>query len=101
MEIKMSRFGSSLCTRSSGKAAYSFLSQLLSASVEPLVFDFSEVGTITNSFADETFGRLASDVGMDELKRKTTFKNIDRSSAIQIRMAMERRVRFDRAGVSA
>lgn len=94
MNIEMKQFGTSLCTRVSGRDAYSLILKALDSHTEEvLVFDFTGVNAITNSFADEVFGRLAAEKGMDTLRETTTFKAVDRSTALLIRTAMERRIR--------
>ena len=93
MKISMSQFGTSLCTRASGRAAYALISDALdSCSGERVFFDFSDVRSVTNSFADESFGRLASERGMDFLRQSTTFGEIDTGIALLIRAAMDRRI---------
>ena len=93
MKIAMSQFGTSLCTRASGRAAYDLINEALDTSNGEIVFfDFSDVFSVTNSFADESFGRLASERGMDFLRKNTTFGEINRDIALLIRMAMDRRI---------
>ena len=93
MKISMSQFGTSLCTRASGRAAYALINDALNSSAgERVFFDFSNVRSVTNSFADESFGRLASERGMDFLRQNTTFGEIDRDIALLIRTAMDRRI---------
>ena len=93
MKITMSQFGTSLCTRASGRAAYALINDALNSSAgEKVFFDFSDVFSVTNSFADETFGRLASERGIDFLRQNTTFGEIDKNIALLIRTAMDRRV---------
>lgn len=85
MVIRMNDFGSFLCTRVSGRAAYSEIMLISSSLAEKVVFDFDGVETITNSFADEVFGRMANEMGFDALRRQTSFTNIDRLAASTIR----------------
>lgn len=92
MQIRMSDFGSSLCTRSSGRLVYSLIIDSLNDSKSNrIVFDFSGVDSVTNSFADEVFGRLVCELGMDTLKSRTTFVNVKVFPAKVIRMAMNNR----------
>lgn len=89
--IEMKEFGRSLVTRAAGRIAYKEISARMAAAQEVVVFDFSEVETITNSFADEVFGHMVYDMGMDELRRRTTFRNISPFWARVIRTAMDSR----------
>ena len=91
MVFSMSDFGTSLCTRSSGRRVYDVVSSSMGPSGAVVVFDFSGVLTVTNSFADEVFGRLAFEHGMDFLRENTKFANIDRFSAMVVRDVMESR----------
>lgn len=91
MVFRMSDFGTSLCTRSSGRRVYDVVSASLRSENSVVVFDFSDVSTVTNSFADEVFGRLAFEHGIDFLRTSTKFSNIDRFSAMVVRDAMENR----------
>ena len=100
MDIKMSQFGSTLCTRLSGRKAYSIIDATLNSTADIVVFDFEGVDSITNSFADETFGRLAAEKGIGTLRSCTTFRNIDRNSALLVRSVMERRMAFQAAACS-
>jgi hypothetical protein len=51
-------------------------------------FDFSGVLTITHSFADEFFKILFSNIGCDDIKKKTTFKNYSGFNEKVLTMAM-------------
>lgn len=100
MKITMSQFGTSLCTRASGRAAYALINDALNTSInEKVFFDFSNVFSVTNSFADETFGRLVSERGIEFLRKNTTFGEIDRNIALLIRTVMDRRVDREQAQV--
>ncbi len=90
MRIDMRQFGTTLCTRASGRAAYDLISSALSSGGAFVELDFSAVDSVTNSFADEAFGRLAEERGIAKLRTQTTFKNINRDSALMIRCAMDR-----------
>lgn len=89
MVMKMKRFGSSLSTRQTGRAAFIEIDRFLNGSDLQLVFDFSGVTSVTNSFADEVFGRLIAQRGFDTIRARTHFKNLDQISAMVIRNAIE------------
>ena len=89
--VIMADFGTSLSTRASGRCAYDAIREASSGFSEPVKFDFAGVDTVTNSFADELFGRMAYDFGMDELRSITSFANAKRFIAVVIRNAMEAR----------
>lgn len=100
MVISMRDFGASLGTRVAGRNAYDVIMARSSLLREPVVFDFSGVTTITNSFADEVFGRMVSEIGMDEMRTRTSFRGVDPFWARVIRSAMDRR-ESDREAITA
>ncbi|WP_198009262.1 STAS-like domain-containing protein [Atopobium sp. oral taxon 199] len=88
----MNTFGTSLVTRSAGRSAFSQISQAFDSSSQDVVtFDFEGVNTITSSFADEVFGRLAYELGFNELRRRTTFTHISTFWATIVRSAIDAR----------
>ncbi len=89
MLVKMVEFGTVLGTRVAGREAYRVIMNRTGFLSEAVVFDFSGVSTITNSFADEVFGRMVADMGMDSMRRRTSFKNIDGVWAMVVRRAMD------------
>lgn len=91
MVISMKDFGASLGTRVAGRSAYDDIMTKSGQLTEPVVFDFSGVTTITNSFADEVFGRMVSEIGMVEMRARTSFRGVDPFWARIIRSAMDRR----------
>lgn len=91
MVIEMKEFGRSLVTRASGRSAYQKIAPVVMSATERVVFDFAGVDTITNSFADEVFGRMVFETGMDELRARTTFRGIAPFSARVVRHAMDLR----------
>ena len=91
MVIEMKEFGRSLVTRASGRKAYEKIAPMVMSATERVVFDFDGVDTITNSFADEVFGRMVFEVGMDELRARTTFRGIQPFFARVVRSAMDLR----------
>lgn len=100
MIVDMSKFGTALITRVSGRAAYDFVASESNDFSIPVVFDFSEVDTVTNSFADELFGRMAFEFGMEKTRSVTSFLNVKPLSARIIRRAMDTR-NLQRSTVSA
>ena len=72
--IHFSHLGDSLGTRFLGKALRLTFENSIHEG-ENVVFDFSDVKTISHSFADECFGKLLLRWDLAELKSKTTFTN--------------------------
>lgn len=99
MIVRMNEFGRSLTTRAMGRDVYRQINRLLSSSDETVAFDFLGVDSITNSFADEVFGRLALELGIDELQSRTSFKNISLFWARVVRQAIDARAAEQRLAV--
>lgn len=91
MIVNMSRFGTALSTRASGRGAYDFVSSTTDNFSVPVEFDFSGVNTVSNSFADELFGRMAFELGMEKVRSLTSFSGVKPLAARIIRSAMEAR----------
>lgn len=89
--VRMKDFGDVLGTRVAGRAAYETIMTATGGLKTPTLFDFDGVQTITNSFADEVFGRIAMDMGVDGMKRCTTFRNINALGARIVRRAIDSR----------
>lgn len=89
--IMMKEFGPVLGTRVSGRIAYSQIMQETDSLNIPAIFDFDGVKTITSSYADEVFGRIALNIGLDAMKHCTSFRNIDQFWARIIRDAINSR----------
>lgn len=98
--IEMINFGDVLGTRVAGRAAYKQIMAVTNGLEKPALFDFTGVQTITNSFADEVFGHIAIDMGIDQMKRCTTFRNISPLGARIVRRAIDSRA-TERAATTA
>jgi uridylate kinase len=57
-----------------------------------IVCDMSGVGLMSSSFADEVFGKLASEMGLDTYKRRVMVINATRINAMLIGRAIEQRL---------
>lgn len=91
MIIKMNEFGTSLVTRVSGRRAYDEIMASTDNLTEKPTFDFEGVETVTNSFADEVFGRIALERGLDGMRESTSFVNIRPFWARVVRNAINNR----------
>lgn len=77
MIVNMSKFGTALSSRVSGRKAYDEIIRESVSLSTPVVFDFEGVTLVTNSFADEVFGRMTWDMGIDAMRSRTSFKNVN------------------------
>lgn len=74
MTIQFKHIGLHLGTRVHGAEVRSEIVEAMKLS-DKIIFDFSEVETVSNSFADECFAKLTLFFSFDEIKAKTTFIN--------------------------
>lgn len=76
-----------------GRIAKRELDNLFDNSNEIIVFDFNGVKLVTNSFADEVFGKKIREVGFVKFKERTTFENANRFLTMCITKAIANRVK--------
>jgi hypothetical protein len=74
MVIQFKNIGIHLGTRLLGAEVRSDIIKAINTS-DLVIFDLSEVETISNSFADECFAKLTLFFSLEEVKTKTTFIN--------------------------
>ncbi len=74
MRIEFSHIGKQLSTRVSGASVRKKVIQCIEKN-EKVIFDFSEVEIVSNSFADECFAKLMLDFDLPRVKAHTTFEN--------------------------
>lgn len=96
MVIKFNKISSNLTTRNQASLVRRELVRELNSG-ENLEFDFEGVYIISNSFADECFGKLLLEFQLESLKRLTTFKNI--SPVIKRTIAHSLQQRLDQANM--
>ena len=92
MIIKFNTINSSLGTRSLGREIREHTIISFSTTAERIIFDFEGVEVISNSFADECFGKLIQTFGLDFTKNRTTFKNTNSNVAMVLKKAMSDRL---------
>lgn len=68
-----------LKSREGGRIAKQIFKQLLGNAThnDPVVFDFDNIASISSSFADEFFGMLIQEMGFEQFKSVTTFRNLN------------------------
>ncbi|HEK21111.1 STAS-like domain-containing protein [Mucilaginibacter sp. HC2] len=74
MRIEFSHIGKQLSTRVAGAAMRKQIIQGIEKK-EKIVFDFSGVDIVSNSFADECFAKLMIHFDLPVVKEHTTFQN--------------------------
>uniref|UniRef100_UPI00406C1782 STAS-like domain-containing protein n=1 Tax=Mucilaginibacter sp. CSA2-8R TaxID=3141542 RepID=UPI00406C1782 len=89
--IHFKTLSSNLSTRNLGtKIRSEIVSNIESGNF--LIFDFAGINVISNSFADECFGKLLLNFDLDKIKSLSTFKNIDDNSKRIISFAFKQRL---------
>lgn len=83
-------FGSSLGTRFLGLNIRNKILQDLNAG-NRVVFDFEGVELISNSFADECFGKLLLNFDLNFIKANTTFRNLNKDIVRVVKYAIMER----------
>ncbi len=74
MLIEFSHLGKQLSTRVAGAAMRKQIIFCIEKN-ERIIFDFSGVEMVSNSFADECFAKLVLDFDLPKVKEYTTFQN--------------------------
>lgn len=91
MEITFNTFAKNLSTRALGKVIRGTISENLKEG-EFITFNFNGVSVITNSFADECFGKLLFEFEFDRIRNQTTFVNINNISSQTILFSFKARL---------
>jgi len=89
--LHFNEFGENLGTRQLGKIAYSRLVSLMKDN-HKIILDFTGVNVVSNSFADECLAKLLLIMTLDEIKQKTTFRNLNELAKTTIAVAFKRRL---------
>ncbi len=74
MRIEFSHIGKQLSTRVAGATVRRQIIQGIEKN-ESIIFDFSGVEIVSNSFADECFAKLILEFDLPKVKAHTTFQN--------------------------
>ena len=74
MRIEFSHIGKQLSTRVAGASVRNTIISSIEKN-EKVIFDFSNVEIVSNSFADECFAKLMIDFDLPRIKAHTTFQN--------------------------
>lgn len=84
------QFGDNLGTRQLGEQAREQLIPLLNQN-DKVILDFTGVGVVSNSFADECIAKLLLFMPLAELKSRTTFYGLNELASESILTALRRR----------
>lgn len=94
MKFEFANYGKTLGTRHLGKIVrVDLLSTIENNNNKIIILDFANVDLVNNSFADEVFGKLTRDIGLEKLKTNTTFINVDPFVEMCILKAIRQRIK--------
>lgn len=80
-------------SRTAGELTRIKIKNLMDRGTTPVEFDFTGVGLISSSFADEVFGKLFSELGAVRFSQLCRFKNVDATVQGLIDRAIAQRLR--------
>lgn len=91
MEIKFLDFGESMGTRKLGEKIRKNISKSI-VEGENVTFNFEGVRIVSNSFADECFGKLMDDFDFKVIKERTRFSNLNNDVRFVIKGALQKNI---------
>ncbi|MDI0267802.1 STAS-like domain-containing protein [Clostridioides difficile] len=89
MIIKFLEFGKSLGTRQLGKKIRTDIINSIKKG-DKVIFDFNGVSIISNSFADECFGKILEEMDLQTLVNNTEFKDTNDNIRIIIKSVLRK-----------
>lgn len=91
--FRFNKYGNELGTRMLGSQVRCELLPLINAVQEgdKVVLDFADVTIVANSFADECLAKLLLEMPLEDLKKRTTFRNTNDFVRRTIAVALKRR----------
>ena len=92
IRFEFKNIGEYLGTRQLGEQTRKQLMPLVLGD-EKVVFDFSGVSVVSNSFADECLAKMLLEIPFEELKQRTTFAGLNDFAKKNIAVAFRRRLR--------
>lgn len=91
MILIMKEFGNSLTTRDIGEKIRVAITNSIKNN-EVITVDFTDVNQMTHSCADEIFGKLAEEIGINGLKKNVSIKNTNETTSTIIKYVIARRL---------
>ncbi len=90
ISLKKMKFGAG--TRQSGNYVRVYTANLLNETCAPIIIDFTDVGIVSSSFADEFIAKLYAQLGDVEFNRRIRFNGINETNTVIVRNALSQRV---------
>lgn len=91
MRVQFNELGASFGNRNEAKKIRSFIEEKINME-EIIIFDFDGVELITSSFADECFGKLIQNMGLNFIRSKTKFVNTNKNIDFVIKSSINKRL---------
>ncbi len=79
-------------TRHEGSDVRSQIEKVLAKTDDMVAIDFSGVAVMTPSFADECFGKLAQELGIDEFKKRIRLRGADETIRVLMNFVLSERL---------
>lgn len=97
MLMTVKQFGNNLASRDKGASLRKMiLTEITSDEHSCITFDFTDVNSVSSSFADEAFGKIAEEIGFNNFKQRTTFSNVNKINSTVILNAIVARSNLQR-----
>ncbi len=92
IEFRMSAECEALGNRATARVQRFKVKNLMGTFREPLVFDFAGARTMSASFADELFGRLAVELGEDQYRSLIRYRNLEGLNSATLGSVLDQRL---------
>lgn len=90
VSLKKMKFGAG--TRQSGNFVRVYTANLLNETSAPLIIDFTDVGIVSSSFADEFIAKLYAQLGDIEFNRRIRLHGMNETNTVIVRNALVQRI---------
>ena len=91
MKVEFNELGSSFGNRNEAEKIRNLIEERIHVE-KVIIFDFNGVELVTSSFADECFGKLIQNFGLNFIKSKTKFINTNKKVDFVIKSSINKRL---------
>jgi anti-anti-sigma regulatory factor len=88
--LKKMKFGAG--TRQSGNFVRVYTANLLNETTAPIVVDFTDVGIVSSSFADEFIAKLYAQMGAEGFNQRIRLHGMNETNTVIVRNALALRI---------
>jgi anti-anti-sigma regulatory factor len=79
-------------TRQSGNFVRVYTANLLNETTAPIVVDFTDVGIVSSSFADEFIAKLYAQMGAEGFNQRIRIHGMNETNTVIVRNALAQRI---------